>query len=199
MKKVKLSWLLVLGLFALPVAYYTYVYAAYSYQRFTVSGNQIYELYSDGSVSQTGPTRRGKSYTATSVTLPTTTTGSNFSQWVPVYNASSTAITAGTVLIASNTGTGYVIHSPATIDLTNVVGIAAESIAATTQGWMVPRGGGYAVVLTTGTVAIGDVLVTSGTVAGRLGSDTTPTSGAQVATAMSAGAAAGDSVLAIMW
>lgn len=145
-----------------------------------------------------GPVSFGNAISTASITLPSATTGSRFSTWVPVYNPTASTLAAGTVLIASNTGAGYVNISPATIDVTNVVGVAATDIPTLTKGFMVPRGGGYAVVLTTGTITVGDVLVTSGTLAGRFGFDNTPTTGADVGIAMTAGAAAGDSVLAIL-
>lgn len=198
MKGLKKSWLLVLGLVALPVAYISYVYAGYAYQRYLVSGSQIYELNSDGSVALAGSLRSGNSYTGTSVTLPTTSTGSNFAHWIPVYNPSSSAISAGAVLIASNTGVGYV-QTVAVLATTTVLGVAAESIAATSKGWMVPRGGGYAIVLTSGAINVGDVLVTTGTSAGRFGVNNSPTTGTDVAVAVSsAPTGSAGSVLAIM-
>ena len=145
-----------------------------------------------------GPFAHGDSSTTSSITLPTTTTGASFSHQVPVYNPTASTLPQGTALISSNTGAGYVNITGTTIDLTGVIGVAAADIAATSKGWMIPVGGGYAIVLTTGTVAVGDVLVTSGTVAGRLGTDNTPTTGAEVAVAMTAGVAAGSSILAIM-
>lgn len=140
----------------------------------------------------------GDSATTSSITLPTTTTGSSFALQVPVYNPTASTIPQGTALISSNTGAGYVNVAPATIDVTNVIGVAAADITATSKGFMVSRGCGYAIVLTTGTVAVGDVLITSGTVAGRLGTDNTPTTGADVAVAMTAGSAGGSAILAIM-
>lgn len=144
-----------------------------------------------------GPIAFGNASTTASVTRPTSTTGANFANWVPVYNVG-VAVTLGDVLIASNTGTGYVSKSAATNDLTTVVGVAAESIASGATGWMVPRGGGFAIVKTTGTVAIGSTLVTTTTAAGYAGADSTPTTGADFATAMEAGTASGDAILAIL-
>lgn len=172
-------------------------------QRFSVVGVEKYVLYQSGaiqnqsSITTVGPIEMGDNQTAASATLPTTTTGSNFGMWVPAYNVGA-AVTQGDVLCSSNTGTGYVAKCPATTDLTSVVGVAAASIASGANGWMVPRGGGYAVVHTTGTVNIGDCLVSTITASGYLTGDTTPTTGADVATAMSAGTASGGSVLAIM-
>ena len=206
MQRFKKYWNLMVILLGAPVL----LYAVHTVDRKVVDGTEIYELLSDGSIELAGylqlagsfisddPFKHGSNGTASSVTLPTAVTGSNFADWVPCYNPTSSAIPVGSVLVASNTGVAYVNISPATIDLTGVVGVAAAEIPATSNGWMVPRGGGYVVVKTTGTVAIGDVLITSGTVAGRLGVDNTPTTGADVAIAMDAGTAAGDDILAIM-
>lgn len=197
MHKLKKYWLL--GVLLLPLGYYSYVLAAYSYQRFTVAGSQIYELYSDGTVTIAGPLKSGNNYTGASVTLPTTTTGSNFGKWVPVLNIGA-AVTQGTVLVSSNVagGIAYVNTGAATTALTTVVGVAAESIASGAKGWMVPLGGGYAVVKTTGTVNIGDVLVTTTSSAGYLTGNATPVTGSDIAVAMSVGTSAGGTILAIM-
>lgn len=196
MKNTKKSWLLVLGLLALPVAFLA---AGYQYQRFTVSGNQIYELNSDGSLVTTGSSRRGNNYTGSLVSLPTVSSGSFMSTWVPCYNPTASSIPAGSVLIASTSGLGFVQPSPSVLSTTTVVGIAAEAIAASTKGWMIPLGGGYSLVLTTGAVNIGDVLVTTGTAAGRAGVNNTPTSGTDIGVAVSsAPSGSTGSVLAIL-
>lgn len=198
MLKFKKYWLL--GILAIPVAYYSYALAAYSYIRHTVAGSQIYELYSDGTVTLAGPLKSGNNYTATSITLPTTTTGSNFAHWLPVTNIGTSALVQGDVVVSSNVSGGvvYVQKAPATTDLTTVVGVAAEAIAAGAKGWMVPRGGGYAVVKTTGTVTIGDTLVSTSSASGYLTGDSTPTSGADVGTALSVGTAAGGTIIALL-
>lgn len=196
MHKLKKYWLL--AILAIPVCYYSYALAAYSYQRYTAGGSQIYELYSDGTLTIAGPLKSGNNYTATSVTLPTSTTGSNFSRWVPCYNVGA-AVTQGDILIASNTGTGYISKAPATLDLTSVVGVAAEAIASGAKGWMVPPGGGYVIIHASGTINIGDVLVSSGATAGYAWADTTPTTGADIAVAMQANTSgSGNGILAIM-
>jgi len=192
--KFKKAGLFVLGIVAVGVSL---LYAANYVQRFTVAGSQVWLIDNDGSTMQSGPHKFGNNATATSVTVPTVTTGSNFSTYVPVYNVGAAA-TQGDVLIASNTGTGYVAVAPATTDLTSIVGVSAGSIASGAIGWMIPRGGGFAVVKTTGTVSIGDTLVSTSSAAGYLTGDATPTTGADVATAMSAGTAAGGTVLAIL-
>ena len=117
-----------------------------------------------------------------------------FSIKVPCYNVGA-AVTVGTVMVASNTGTGYCSQSPATLDLTNVIGIAAGSIASGAVGNIVISG--YGIIKTTGTVSIGDALVSTGTSAGYAGADTTPTTGAKIGVAMKAGSS-NDTVLAII-
>ncbi len=175
----------------------TLAYASNYVQRFTVAGTQVWLIDSDGSTQSAGPTRYGNNALVTSVTMPSILTGSQFAQQVPVYNVGA-AVTLGDVLIASNTGTGYVMAGIASSGATNVVGVAAASIASGAKGWMVPLGGGYAVVHTTGTVAIGDILVTTTSAAAYLATNNSPSAGTTVAKAMSAGTAAGGSTLAIM-
>lgn len=200
MKKQINRWGLLIGvlLVGVPLAG---VFAANNFQRETVNGNQIYDLMDDGSIVHTGPNKQGNNNVGASLTLPTTTTGSQFSSaWIPVFNVSAVSIPQGTVLVASNTGTGFITAGLATSGITSVVGVAAETIAASSNGWMSPRGGAYAVVLATGTVAIGDILVSTVQAAGYLATNNTPTAGTEVATAMSKNTTgSGGSVLAIMW
>ena len=212
MQKFKKFWNLLVILLGAPVL----LIAAYSFQRYVVSGTEIYELQSDGSleisgtctvqdglvssgpVTGVGPFKRGSSPTGTSVTMPTLATASNFATWVPVTNIGSTTVSIGTLLIASNTGLGYVWASPALTDQNNILGVAAESIAAAAKGWMVPRGGGYATIRTTGTVAIGDVLVASGTYASVGITDNSPADAMEFAIALSCGSASQNSVIGLM-
>lgn len=179
------------------------LYAATYLHRLTVGGVEKWRINNDGSTVQqgysvqNGPARFGDTDTVANITLPTTSNGANFANQLPVYNPTSSSIAAGSLLIASTTGTGYVNISPATADLTSIVGVAASAIAATSYGWMVPRGGGYAIVLTTGTVSVGDALVSSGPTAGYAGIDVTPTTGADFGIAMTA-TSGNSSVLAIL-
>jgi len=69
------------------------------------------------------------------------------------------------------------------------IGISEGAVAAGSIGYITV--GGYALALTTGTVNRGDTLVSTGTVSGYLGADTTPTTGADVGVALSSGTAAG--------
>lgn len=193
MKRFKRNWAFAALFVGVAV---TLAYAGDRILRYTYQGNQKFDLRSDGLVLAVS-IKHADNSTVTSATLPTTSTGANFSTWVPVYNVGA-AVTQGDVLIASNTGTGYVMAGIASSGLTNVVGVAAESIASAAKGWMVSLGGGYAVVHTTGTVAIGDVLVTTTSAAAYLATNNSPSAGTVVAKAMSAGTAAGGSTLAIM-
>ncbi len=96
-------------------------------------------------------------------------------------------IAAGSVLISSNVAanTGvYVTTSPATINQKNVIGIAAADIAAASNGFMIPFGGKYALVKTTGTIVRGDVLCTTGTLSATLGVWDGTTVGANIAVAL---------------
>lgn len=113
---------------------------------------------------------------------------------IPFHNIGA-ALAQGDVVVASNTGTGYVMKSPATIDLTSVVGVAQGTIASGAVGYI--RVAGLAIVKSTGTVAIGDALVSTGTAGGYVGADTTPTTGAKIGVALEAGSN-DDTVLAIL-
>lgn len=202
MKSSKLTLVSALGV---VVLLFSLVYAANYAHRLTVAGSEIWRIDNDGSFQNQssfttiGPVKFGNNETGSSATVPTTTTGSNFGTWVPVYNVGA-AVVKGEVLISSNTGTGYVRGAPATENLTNIVGVAAEAIASGAKGWMVPRGGGYAVALGTGTIAIGDILTSSSPAAGYFYGDGTPTTAnAGIAIAMSANVSgSGGNVLVIM-
>jgi hypothetical protein len=167
-----------------------------SVQRYTVSNAQVYELRSDGGEYLAGGLYFGNDDVLP--TLPTKTTAQKFALKVPVYNVGATALTLGDLLISSATGTGYVQISTATNGLTSIVGVAAASIASGAKGWMIPLGGGFGVVKTTGTINIGDLLVSTSTANGRCGASASPATGSIVGRAMSSGTAAGDSVIAIM-
>jgi hypothetical protein len=128
---------------------------------------------------------------------PSTTAGTYPGVQVPFYNASATTLVQGNVIIASATnataGAGYGSIA-AVLSTTNVVGICAGTVASGAVGWMTVSG--YALVLTTGTVNMGNVLVsTAGTVgtgaAGYAGAIVAPTSGTDIGIAMSQGTAAG--------
>jgi hypothetical protein len=104
------------------------------------------------------------------------------------------AAVEGSVLCSTTASTNAgdyvtVVVCPATLDFTGWVGIAAA--AASTGSVVNVYDSGWVLARTTGTVVAGDVLVTTGSVAGYLWRDTTPTTGADVGVAMGPGNAAG--------
>ncbi len=102
----------------------------------------------------------------TSPTLPTYSTGDQFGVKVPFYNATGASTAKGQVLTSSssvsalvNIGSPFYANSVALVATTTVIGIADGVYASATTGWMTVSG--YALVLTTGTVMPGDVLITT--------------------------------------
>lgn len=120
---------------------------------------------------------------------PSTTAGEYPGFKVQIKNCGSTAWVQGTLVTVNDGAAGCGQTSPATTDLTDWIGISEGAVAAGSVGYVTV--GGYALALTTGTVNRGDALVSTGTVAGYLGADTTPTTGADVGVALSSGPAAG--------
>lgn len=175
----------------------------------TLRGIEVFRISSTGDLTLTD----SSSYTALTVDSTTgeITTyngdlalgskGATISQsqyWsikVPCYNVGP-AVTQGTVMVASNTGVGYCHRVQAAIDVTSVIGVADASIAEGAIGNIVISG--YAIVKTTGTISIGDALVSTGTVAGYAGPDTTPTTGAKIGVAVESGGSGDDTVLSIV-
>jgi len=125
---------------------------------------------------------------------PSTTADTYPGMTVPVYNAYGASIPVGSVMIASTTsnilsGYGSIAAAAST---TTVIGIAYETIASGAVGDM--KISGYALVLTTGPVYPGDVLVSTNPLSGAVGyagADASPTTGSDIGVAMSAGTAAG--------
>lgn len=106
-------------------------------------------------------------------------------------NNSGTTIAVGDVVLADVTslveGAVNIANANST---TTVVGVAVESIANGSSGLIAVAG--LAVVKTTGTIAIGDILVSTapgqpGTPKGYAGADNTPTDGATIGVALEAG------------
>lgn len=165
---------------------------AESIQRFEYpSGTEIYDLQSDGTQGIAGDVRLGKDGTA-----ETTSTSSGNSQgiMIPVkIHADSSAVLEGSVLVAnpptSSGGDVVVSLGAATNDLTTIVGIAAEAGSAGDVIDMYISG--FVLARTTGTVVAGNTLVSTTASAGYLAADATPTTGADVAVALSTGTAAG--------
>jgi len=134
-------------------------------------------------------------------TTPSTTAGTYPGFMVRINNGSGAAMAQGSVVISSvgATGTGT---TSAILSTTTVLGVAEGVIAADGgTGYMTIAG--WALVLTTGTVQVGDILVSTdgsngGGAAGYAGVDNTPTDGATIGIAMSAGTAAGGLTLALI-
>lgn len=144
-------------------------------------------------------TYKGDLSLGTSDTRPSVTADTYPGIMVPIYNGSGASWSEGDVIVSSahiNTtaGVGTLTTALAT---TTVLGVAAETIADGAVGFI--RVGGWSIVKTTGAVKIGDVLVTTNTVAGRAGVTTgTQVVGTSIGKAMSVGAAAGDTVLTLL-
>lgn len=184
MKKL-LKWM---GALALIIGVYAIVHAATlgTVERFTSNGTQIWVLKSDGSSAQTGSQKFGSD--SVTPALPTAANGDKFGIKVPVYNVGASATAQGTLLCSSNTGTGYVAACVSS-DQKTVFGTADDVIASGGYGYASVAG--YALVLTTGTVAIGDVIVSTVASSGYGAANNSPTSGTDLGIAMSAGTAAG--------
>ena len=127
-----------------------------------------------------------------------TTSGNSSGQSVKAYLAGTVAAVEGSLLVATTpvAGTGpiivqglTVIVGPATNDLTNWLGVAKT--AASTGTLVDVYYSGFVLARTTGTVVPGDSLVSTTAAAGYLTGDSTPTTGADVAIAITAGTAAG--------
>lgn len=130
-------------------------------------------------------------------TTPSTSVGGYYGLKFPITNGSGITSVAGMVVCSSFSSTsvqGTFVSLTAT---TSVLGIVDGAYAVGSTMYMNITG--YAVVLTTGAVKIGDLLVSSATTQGRAGAATgTVAVGTVIGKALTAGAAAGDSVLAII-
>lgn len=157
----------------------------------------------DGSVFQNGSTRGLDAWRVDSTsdfylyngdinlgaggTVPSTTAGAYPGIKVPLVN-SGTPVTQGMVAVANSTGTGQGF-SLSVLSTTAVVGIWDGTYATGATGYITV--GGYALVLTSGAVSAGDVIVSSNTGIGYAGRNTTPTSGTDIGVALGQGTAAG--------
>lgn len=130
--------------------------------------------------------------TGTIIPSTATTSGTSEGRSRPAYLTGTTAALEGSVLIATTPVAGHdfsVIVARAVADQTGWVGVAK---AAKSTGSIVDvYYSGFVLARTTGTVNPGDTLVTSSATAGYLASDTTPTTGADMAVALSAGTSTG--------
>jgi hypothetical protein len=142
-----------------------------------------------------GDVKLGDAGTTPGYTAPTSQTAGNyFGLKVPFYNAG-TATTQGTVILASTTATNFGYGSSAAVlATTTVLGVADGVYANGAVGYMTISG--YALVLTTGAVKIGDILIsTDGTNAagavGYAGAKSSPAAATEIGVAFSSGTTAG--------
>lgn len=135
--------------------------------------------------------------TANTQTTPSITAGGHYGIKIPITNGSGIASADGMVVCSSFTTSSVQGTFNTLTATTTVLGIADAAYANGSSMYMTVSG--YAMVLTTGTVKIGDLLVSSATTIGRAGSATgTVVVGSVIGKALTAGAAAGDSVLALI-
>ena len=107
---------------------------------------------------------------------------------MPYTNQAGASIAAGSVLISSQGATGCTTTTA--LATTTVLGVADATVAYGSVGYAVSYG--YALVLTTGSVAIGDLLVATNTAAGYAGRATgTVAVGSVVGKAMAIGTPSG--------
>lgn len=179
-------------------------------ERFTVAGSEIYCLDQAGNITSSGTfTLTGRILTSSSTVstgykignrqanptvTPTTSTGKYYGLQVPFINAGSGTMAAGALVIGVSTGTGLNVpgFTLGILSTTTWIGVNTESLAAGATGYMTVAG--YGLALTTGTVAIGDELVSTTTTAGYMGAIAPGTSvleGSVVGKAMSQGTATG--------
>jgi hypothetical protein len=155
--------------------------------RYTVAGSEVYCLDQDGNITSSGTyVSSGRVQTSsTTVSLgskfgnnvgnptqtPTSTTAVLYGLKVPYVNASGTTVPAGGVVIASVTAAAGVPvpGAPSVYTATSTwIGIAESALVAGGTGYMTISG--YATVLTTGAVQIGEYIVSSAPVTGYAGS-----------------------------
>lgn len=136
-------------------------------ERYTVTGSEMYCLDQSGNITSSGTFANVGGYKMGS-TPPTTATSPTQSIRIPFNNASGATMAAGAVVIAASSTS---VRAPGTflavLSTTAWIGINESSLAAAATGYMAV--GGYAAVLTTGTVNYGDILVSTDTVAGYAG------------------------------
>ena len=160
---------------------------------FFITDSASYTAFSVDSTSGEVTIYNGDLQLGSDGTAPDTSSGGYYGIKVPFTNASGQALTQGHIIVVNSTGTGTgkIVGVTST---TTILGVCEGTVAAGAVGYATVAG--YALVLTTGTVLPGDVIVSSnpfgaGAVLGYGGADATPDSGADVGVAMSAGTAAG--------
>ncbi len=192
-------------------------------ERYTVAGSEVYCLDQAGNVTSSGTfTSAGRIVTSsTTVSLgvkfgnrignptvtPTSTTAVSYGEKVPYVNASGVTIPAGAVVVASVTAQGGVPVPGApcvTLSTNTWIGIAESALVANGTGYMTING--YATILTTGAVQVGEYLVSTGTpvgYAGSLGPNVSSSTLTQnwpfiIGKAMSVGTATGGTTIILM-
>lgn len=162
----------------------------------TVKAANIENVTNTKALELDGALYFGDSQDVKYVTMPTASTADKFAIKVPFYNGSPNSTAVGTVILSSTTATSNIYGTYAAIlATTTVLGVSDGVYASGTKGWMTILG--YCRVLTTGTVNVGDILVsTAGTngagAAGYAGTTTgTQVVGTAIGKAVSPGTAAG--------
>lgn len=153
---------------------------------------QIWLLENTGKVTQLNSLQFGDN--EDSPTLPTATTGSQFSVKVPFYNGAAVSISTGMIVLSSTTNSTGIAYGTigATLSTTTWIGVADGTVDSGSTGWMIVAG--YANVLTTGTVIPGNLIVSTDSVAGYGGfiaGANTVFEGAVVGKAVQTGTASG--------
>lgn len=139
--------------------------------------------------------------TANTQVTPSISVGGYYGVKIPITNGSAAASASGMVVVSSVSNTSAVQGSFANITATtSILGIVDGTYSSGQAMYMTVSG--YAAVLTTGTVKIGDLLVSSAPASGALGRAGAATGtvvvGTVIGKALTAGVASGDTVLALI-
>lgn len=138
--------------------------------------------------------------TNNSTTTPSTTVGGYYGVKVPFFNGASASTANGMIIIASatfNSSTTFEGSFASVAATTTILGVADGVYASGAIGYMTVSG--YALVLTTGAVKIGDLLVSTNTTAGYAGVGSgTIAVGTVIGKALTVGPAAGGLVLSLI-
>lgn len=182
-----------------------------SFQRYTVGGTEIYELDKEGDLEIQGDFQADQLTSSeglklgdapSSPTLPVVGTADDFSVKVPFYNQSGSTLALGSVILTTSgtvTSNGLAGTAAAVLATTTVMGVLDASCTSGAVCFMSVSG--FAAVLTTGTVKIGDILVsTSGSngagAAGYAGVTTgTQVVGTVIGKALEVGTSSGDLIM----
>ena len=153
---------------------------------FFITDSASYNAFSVDSTSGEVTIYNGDLQLGSDGTAPDTSSGGYYGVKVPFTNGTGITLSQGMIVCAS-TGTGAARAAVVTAT-TTVVGVAEGTITAGSVGYMTVSG--YALVLATGTVIEGDVIVTTNVAGGSAvygygGGTATPTTGTDVGVAMS--------------